>query len=325
MKILIADSFPEIHRHSLGKAGHLITFEPALDEHSLAEAIADHEVLIVRSTKVTAATLESGSNLKLVVRAGAGTNTIDKPSARELGVNVCNVPGANAAAVAELAMGLIISIDRQIPANVQDLKNHTWNKKKYAQARGLYGRKLGILGVGAIGLAVADRARAFGMEVFAVEKKGRAASAEKRIHDAGIQQVATTEELLALCDIISLHLPANDATTGMVNAEFLRHMKHGAILINTSRGELIDEQALIEAMDNKEIRAGVDVYNNEPGAADDTFHSSLATHARVCGTHHIGASTEQAQDAVASGVLDVIKAYEQGNIRNCVNCVNCVN
>lgn len=319
MNILIADSFPSTHQQVLSDEGHHITFDPSLDETTLAAAMADNEILIVRSTKVNAAALAAGKQLKLVIRAGAGTNTIDKPSATELGVSVCNVPGANAIAVAELVMGLMISIDRNIPANVHDLQNGIWNKKKYAKARGLYGQKLGILGVGAIGLAVAERARAFGIELFALDKPERSDAARKRLNNAGIQLLPTQQDLLSQCDIVSLHLPATDSTRGMVNADFLSTMKPGAMLINTSRGELIDEAALINAMDNQGIRAGLDVYANEPGASDHHFDSALAGHPNVCGTHHIGASTDQAQVAVANGTLDVITAYQQGEFRNCVN------
>ena len=319
MKILIADTFPAGHSEKLTADGHQITINPSLDGDTLVDAIADNEVLIVRSTKVNADTLEAGTELKLVVRAGAGTNTIDKSLAGEIGIRVCNVPGANAVAVAELVMGLIIAIDRNIPANASDLKNNVWNKKKYSKAQGLYGQKVGILGLGSIGFAVAERANAFGMPVYAVGKSGRSELAEKRISDAGISQLGSLKELLKTCNIVSLHMPATDDTKFMVNASFLDNMKNGAVLINTSRGELIDEAALIEAMDSKGIRVGLDVYNNEPGAGDNSFDSELASHPGVCGTHHIGASTEQAQIAVADGVLGVIQSYEDDELRNCVN------
>ena len=319
MKILIADSFPQSHIDELISSGHEVSIDPGLDGDTLADAIVDNEVLIVRSTKVNADTLESGSALKLVIRAGAGTNTIDKPLAAEIGIKVCNVPGANAIAVAELVMGLIIAIDRNIPSNATDLKNKIWNKKKYSVAQGLYGQSIGILGLGAIGLAVAERANAFGIKVFAVAKSGRSDEAEKRISEAGITQLASQDELLESCDIISLHMPATEETTGMVNQTFLNKMKDGAMLINSSRGELVDETALLDAMQNKGIRAGLDVYNNEPGAGDNGFESTLANHPAVCGTHHIGASTTQAQIAVANGVLDVIRSYEGDGLINCVN------
>ena len=319
MKILIADSFPASHQEKLVAGGHQITFDAALEGDALQSAIADHEVLIVRSTKVPAATLTAASHLKLVIRAGAGTNTIDKNSASELGIRVCNVPGANSIAVAELVMGMMISLDRNIPDNVSDLNNGIWNKKKYSVARGLYGQSVGILGLGSIGFAVAERARAFGMDVFAISKPDRSDAASQRIKEAGIQQLASLDELLEKCDIVTLHMPATEDTTGMVNKAFINKMKDGAMLINTSRGELMDEAAVLDAIDSKGIRVGLDVYNNEPGAGDSSFSSDIATHPGVCSTHHIGASTTQAQVAVSDGVLDVIAAYEKGEFKNCVN------
>ncbi len=319
MNILIADSFPESYQSELIKNGHQITFNPALQGDALGEALGDHEILIVRSTKVDAAAIDAGTALRLVIRAGAGTNSIDKAHAASKGVRVCNVPGANAIAVAELVIGLIIAIDRHIPDNVSDLRNKVWAKKKYASAQGLYGQKLGLLGLGAIGLAVAERAAAFGIRVHALAKPGRSQDAEKRISDLGIVQLASLDDLLATCDIVSLHLPVTPETNKMVDKTFLDKMKHGAMLINTSRGDLVDEAALIEAMESKGIRAGLDVYDNEPGAGDDRFDSAIAAHPGVCGTHHIGASTEQAQMAVAEGVLQVVRSYQQGDLQNCVN------
>ncbi len=319
MKILIADSFPESHAAQLTDLGHELQIDPALEGDALTDAISDNEVLIVRSTKVSAENIDAGTCLKLIIRAGAGTNTIDKAHAADKNVRVCNVPGANSVAVAELVMGLIIAIDRNIADNVSDLKNKTWNKKKYSKAQGLYGQSMGILGLGAIGLAVAERANAFGIKVYALAKSGRTDEANKRISDASIAQLDSLDQLLETCDIISLHMPSNDDTNKMVNQSFLGKMKDGAMLINSSRGELVDEAALLDAMNSKGIRAGLDVYDNEPGAGDDSFDSAIAAHPSVCGTHHIGASTEQAQTAVADGVIAVIQTFESGSLKFCVN------
>ena len=319
MKILIADSFPDTHAGTLQQMGHECTNSPGLDADTLPGAIGDHDVLIVRSTKVNADTLDAGTDLQLVIRAGAGTNTIDKQHAAEKGIRVCNVPGANAIAVAELVMGMIIAIDRNIADNVSDLRQQQWNKKKYSVARGLHGQKLGILGLGAIGMALAERARAFGMEVYGVTRPNRSDLARKRIANAGIKELETFEQVAATCDIISLHLPAVEDTRGLVNREFLAQMKPGAVLINTSRGDLVDEAALIEAMNERGIRAGLDVFANEPSSGQCEFDCALGAHPNVVGTHHIGASTSQAQTAVADGVIEVIKAFGQGETLNCVN------
>ncbi len=319
MKILLADSFPPTHIDLLKSQGHSTSSHADLDENTLPAAITDHEILIVRSTKVTAQTLAQADSLKLVIRAGAGTNTIDKSHAAQMGIAVANVPGANALAVAELTMGLIIAIDRKLADNVADLRNTIWNKKKYCKAQGLYGKNIGILGMGAVGLAVAIRAHAFGMNVYAVNSDRRSVDTMIQMTKVGVRSLVDQNDVLALCDIISVHVPYSEQTKNMVNAEFLSNMKEGAMLINTSRGELVDEVALIEAMNQRGIRAGLDVYQNEPGAGDNAFISELAQHAALVGTHHIGASTEQAQIAVADGVLAVIASYQDHNLINQVN------
>lgn len=319
MKILIADSFPEGHAEQLSVNGHRCTINPALDADTLVEAIQDHEVLVVRSTKVTSDALDAAESLRLVIRAGAGTNTIDKQHAADKNIAVCNVPGANAVAVAELVFGLLICLDRNIADNVADLRDGAWDKKRYSKARGLFGQSIGILGLGAIGFAVAERARAFGMEVCVVAKSGRDATTSDRISQLGIVELDNQQALLNHCDIISLHLPANDQTNGMVDADFLGEMKDGATLINSSRGELVNEEALLAAIESRGLRAGLDVYSNEPAESRGSFNCKLASHPAVCGTHHIGASTDQAQTAVADGVLRVIAAFEKGEKLNCVN------
>ena len=319
MKILIADNFPESRQHALSAAGHRITFNPGLEGDALGQALAGHEILVVRGTKVTAAMLDAGAALKLVVRAGAGTNSIDKVHAADNGVRVCNVPGANAIAVAELVIGLIIAIDRHIAGNIIDLRNRRWRKKMYGDARGLYGQTLGILGLGAIGLAVAQRAHAFGMRVCAKKNPNRPQAVRQGIAAWEIVEIDTIEELTGISDIISLHLPLTGETNQLVDEAFLARMKDGAMLINTARGELLDEAALVRAMDSKGIRAGLDVYQNEPGSGEAVFESALANHPNVRGTHHIGASTEQAQTAVADGVLRVVESFEKGELLYCVN------
>ncbi len=319
MKILIADNFPSPHQHELRTAGHQVTFNSSLDGEAIGQALADHEILIVRSTKVDAAILQAGTALRLVIRAGAGTNSIDKVAAAAAGVRVCNVPGANAIAVAELVMGLIIAIDRNLAGNINDLRNQRWNKRTHSKADGLHGMTMGILGLGAIGLAVAQRAHAFGMRLCTVARKSWHAPAGKGIENWGIVELDSLEALLGDCDIISLHLPFTAETERLVDDKFLASMKDGAILINAARGELLDEAALIRAMDRKGIRAGLDVYQNEPTSGEAAFESALANHPNVCGTHHIGASTEQAQIAVADGVLRVIDSLEKDQLIHCVN------
>lgn len=319
MKVLLADALPDAAVQQLEAAGDDVTRLPELNADTLPDAIAGHEVLVVRSTKVTADALAAADKLGLIVRAGAGTNNIDGDRAAELGIFVCNVPGKNALAVAELTMGLLIAVDRHIAAGTADLRAGTWNKKAYSKADGLFGRRMGIIGVGDIGVATAARAWAFGIDVVAVAKQGRSHAAVARAEAAGIQWVDDLDELLTTSDIVSLHVPGAPDTKGMVDVDFLAKMKDGAILLNTSRGDVIDEPALIEAMDARGIRAGLDVFADEPGSGTADFDSALAKHPSVVATHHVGASTEQAQNAVTDGTLEAIDAYRTGSPINCVN------
>ncbi len=319
MKILFADSVDESRLEQLTTHGHECVVNSGLDADSIPSAIAGVDVLVVRSTKVTADAIAASSQLSLIVRAGAGTDNIDKSAASEAGVYVCNVPGRNAVAVAELTMGLLLAIDRRIADNTADLRAGVWNKGIYSEADGIQGKHLGIVGLGDIGLAVAERAKAFGMTVSTVRKDGRSPAVQAMIRSVGIRLVDTQDQLLAESDVVSVHVPKSPDTAGLVNKDFLAKMADDSILLNTSRGEVVDEEALLEALNTRGIRAGLDVYANEPSGKTADWTSDLAQHPRVVGTHHIGASTNQAQEAVADGTVETILAYLSGNIRNCVN------
>jgi len=274
---------------------------------------------VVRSTRVEAAALEAADSLKLVVRAGAGINTIDTARARALGIDVCNVPGANALAVAELTLGLILAADRRIPDNVADLRTGVWNKKGYSKARGLFGGALGIVGAGAIGLAVAERAAAFGMRILVLASPRRGDAARARLAAVGATEVSSLGELAERSDYLTLHVPGGAQTRGLVDRDILARMSPGAVLVNTSRADVVDEAALLEALDARDLRAVVDVYDGEPASGEARFDSPLARHPNVYGTHHIGASTTQAQSAVADGVVKIIAVFVDGKVVNCVN------
>lgn len=322
MNILFADKFPEHGLDRLRGLGHSCDYQPELTAVDLPKKIAGREILVVRSTGVEAAAIEAADRLRMIIRAGAGTNTIDKDSAAEKSIRVCNVPGKNAPAVAELTMGLLLAIDRNIPDNVADLRAGRWNKKKYSVAEGLYGRDIGIVGLGAVGLAVAERAAAFGMHVHVIRKSGRPEDVAKRLARLNAFEVDDLDALAERCGVLSFHVPASPETRGLVNEALLDRMATGSIILNTSRGDVIDEQALINAMENQGIRAGLDVYQDEPGSGEGEFGSVLARHPNVYGTHHIGASTAQAQNAVAEGVVEIIDAFVQGRVLNCVNLSN---
>jgi len=221
--------------------------------------------------------------------------------------------------VAELTMGLILAIDRRIADNVADLRRGRWEKKEYAKADGLLGSTLGIIGLGSIGLCVAERAAGFGIRVQALARPGRRPDVVVRAEDLGITFCDTLPDLLATSDIVSLHVPAHANTKRLVDAEFLDRMRPGAILVNTSRGDVVDEKALLRALDAGRVRAGLDVYADEPGSGSSDWTSAVAQHPGVVGTHHIGASTRQAQQAIADGVVEIVDAFATGGSRHCVN------
>ena len=319
MRVLVADNLPGFFVERLNALGIACEVMPRLTAGELKEHISGYEVLVVRSTGVNSATLEAGTKLGLVVRAGAGTNTIDCSMASRLGIAVSNVPGRNAIAVAELTLGLMFAVDRYIACATVDARAGIWNKNYYGKARGLYGATLGILGMGSIGLEVAERAIACGLHVITTKTPAHPPATLQHMNRIGVSCKPDLESLLAVSDIVSLHVPAWPTNLGMVNSYFLAAMKPDAILINTSRGSVVDEPALINALDTTDIRAGIDVCDDEPASGYGKFHSELAKHPKVTFTHHIGASTRQAQTAVAEGAIEVIAQYRRGVTINRVN------
>ena len=319
MRVLVADRFPDRQLEKLRKRGHDLRYEPDLDATSLPGSMVDTEILVVRSSEVTREAIEKAEELGLIVRAGAGTNTIDVDTASARSVYVSNIPGKNAVAVAELTMGLMLALDRRIPDNVADLRKERWRKTEFSKGRGLMGRRLGIIGLGSIGLEVASRARAFGMKVAGVEKPDRSEEQELMITDLRIKLYPDLASMLPDCDIVTLHVPATPESTGLVDRAFLSEMKDGSILINTSRAEVVVAEDLMTALDEKEMWAGLDVFADEPESGEASYHSALAQHPRVYGTHHIGASTDQAQEEIAKQVIKVIDGYCDGEVRNVVN------
>jgi D-3-phosphoglycerate dehydrogenase len=329
MKVLIADQFEQSGIEGLRGAGCEVVYEPSLKDEALAAALAETkaEVLVVRSTKVTAAMMEAGS-LALIVRAGAGYNTIDVAGASARGVYVSNCPGKNATAVAELAFGLIAALDRRIPDNVADLRAGTWNKKEYSKARGLQGRVLGLLGFGSIGQALARRAQAFGMDVLVwsrrFEREPGADLAAYGLDPAGRESRATIapspRAVVEQSDIVSVHVALGPDTKGFVGAELLGAMKPGATFINTARAEVVDYGALERAVREKGLRVGLDVFRDEPSTGTGQYSDALLQLPGVYGTHHIGASTEQAQEAIAAETVRIVASFKNtGRVPNVVN------
>lgn len=317
MRVLVADKFEKSGLDGLASLGCEVISEPELVDDALNVAIKEKspDVLIVRSTKVSGSMIE-GSTLKVIIRAGAGYNTIDVNAATESGVWVANCPGKNSAAVAELAFGLMLALDRFIPDNVSDLRSGKWNKKTYGKANGLMGTTLGLVGMGMIGQEMVARAKAFGMNVIAHSSWMTDEDAAK----FGVQRAASLEDLAAKSDIVSVHCSLRPETKGMLGASFFNAMEPGAMFINTSRAEVVDQTALLDAVKSGKIRAGLDVFDGEPSSAEGTYDGPLKDMPGVYCTHHIGASTNQAQEAVAAETVRIVREFmANGSVPNAVN------
>jgi D-3-phosphoglycerate dehydrogenase len=322
MNILIADKFEKTGIDGLAALGASVAYEPAAGAEGLGAAIerVRPDVLVVRSSKVPAAALQNASSLKVIIRAGAGVDNIEVPAATAKGISVCNCPGMNAVAVAELAMAHLLACDRRIVDQTVELRSGKWNKKEYAKARGLKGSTLGIVGLGAIGEAVAKRAQAFEMDVVGWSRSLTPAAAS----DAGIRFGGTDRaallKMVGGCDAVSIHVALVPETKHLCNAEFFAAMKPGACFINTSRGGVVDEAALRDAVKAKGIRVGLDVYEGQPPSPQADFATPMAQVAGASLTHHCGASTDQAQAAVADEVVRIARVFkETGRVENCVN------
>jgi D-3-phosphoglycerate dehydrogenase len=321
MKVLVADKFEQSGIDGLKAAGCDVLYQPDLKDDTLTTAIRDTaaDVLVVRGTSVTAPMLEAGA-LSLVVRAGAGYNTIDVATASRRGIYVSNCPGKNAIAVAELAFALMLSLDRRVPDNVAELRAGTWNKKEYSKAKGLFGRTLGLLGYGNIGQEMAKRAHAFGMPIVVWSR--RFATGKENVADEPIpmQLAASPAEVAERCDVLSVHLALNADTKGLVNAGILNKLKRGSYFVNTARAEVVDYPALEHAIRERDLRVGLDVFGNEPTSPTGPFTDAMASLQNVYGTHHIGASTDQAQEAIAGETVRIIASYKDtGKVPNVVN------
>lgn len=329
MKVLVADQFEQSGLDGLKAAGCEVVYDPALRDDALMMALGETraEALVVRSTRVTATMMDAGS-LALIVRAGAGYNTIDVTAASARGIYVANCPGRNAIAVAELAFGLILALDRRIPDNVAELRAGRWNKKEFSKATGLYGRTLGILGFGSIAQELARRAQAFGLNIviwsrrfdenpgvdlgtYGLERTGR---------DSRVTIATSPQAVAEQADILSVHLALGPETQGLVSADVLGRLRHGAFFINTARAEVVDYAALAQAVRERGIRVGLDVFPDEPATPTAEFSGPLLQEPGVYGTHHIGASTEQAQEAIAAETVRIVRSFtETGRVPNVVN------
>jgi D-3-phosphoglycerate dehydrogenase len=318
-KVLIADKLSAFVIQELQKWCDLV-----IDSNSKGEALIkkiseiNPSIIIVRSTEITKDHIKVAKDLALIIRAGAGVNNIDVVESSLRGIYVANCPGQNSIAVAELTIGHLINLDRRITNNNIDIWNNKWNKKEYGKANGLCGRTLGLLGCGQIGRQVVKRALSFNMNV----KVWDIAVTPEQAKEMGVIYCATPEDCCKKSDAISIHLPLIIPDTKyLVNSKLLNLLNDGAYVINTSRGGLINEQDLLEAIQLKNLRCALDVYENEPEANDKEFKDkNISSCPNIYGTHHIGASTEQAEEAVGRETIHIVKSFlTKGFVPNCVN------
>lgn len=322
MKVFVADKFEKAGLDGLKALGCEVLNDPNAGATGLAGLVATHdpEVLIVRSTKVQAPVFEGAKKLKLIVRAGSGVDNIDVPAASKHGVSVCNCPGMNAVAVAELTMALILCCDRRVADQCSSAKAGKWNKKEFAKAKGLKGLTLGVAGTGAIGKEVIKRAKAFGMNVVAWSDHLTPAEAQEIGCEFGGTQPAHLIDFAKRCDVVSVHIPLVEGTKKLFGKQFFDAMKPGSYFINTSRGGVVDEAALREAVKSKNLRVGLDVYDPQPTDTESAWQCETANLPGVYTTHHCGASTDQAQMAVADEAVRIVKVFKaEGRAENCVN------
>jgi len=318
MRVLVADPFPDAALGDLRALGLEVDYRPAIGETGLLQVVADAGILVVRSTKVNRDVIEAARCLDLIVRAGAGVNTIDVGAASRRAIYVANCPGKNATAVAELTMALILALDRRVPDAVFLLRSGNFDKREYSKAKGLFGQTIGIAGLGSIGREVLVRARSFGLVAHAWSRT----LTPQKAQDLGVAFANSLEQLATRADILTLHLPLTQSTRRLVNREVIEAMRDGAMLVNTARAELVDEDALVDLLSKKKLRVGLDVFDGQPTASQGAVSSKLLGLPSVYATPHIGASTEQAQLAIAREAVRVVKSFlAESDVPNVVNVI----
>jgi D-3-phosphoglycerate dehydrogenase len=260
--------------------------------------------------------MEAADALQLIIRAGAGTNTIDTQAAAKRAIHVANCPGKNAVAVAELTLGLLLALDRAIPDNVASLRAGRWEKKRFSKGRGLHGRTLGVIGMGRIGQEVVTRAQAFGMVCVAWSRS----LTDERANALGVTRCATVKEVFAQSDAVAIHVAMTRETKHLVGAEELAAMPDGGFVIHAARGGVVDDEALASEIEAGRLRAASDVYEDEPKGGQADYDGRFRALEGFYGTHHIGASTEQAQQAIGDEVVRIVGHWlDTGEALNCVN------
>lgn len=311
-KILVSDPIsPEGLKSLTEHKDFEVDVNTELSKTELAETITNYEGLIVRSqTQVTSDIISAAPNLKVIARAGVGVDNIDVDAATKHGVIVINAPDGNTISATEHSMAMILSMARNVPQAHQSLKNGKWDRKIYRGTE-LYNKTLGVIGAGRIGIGVAKRAQSFGMNILAFDPY----LSEDKAKELNVTR-ATVEEIAEQADFVTVHTPLTPKTKGIVDEAFFDKAKPTLQIINVARGGIIDEDALIEALDANQIQgAAIDVFETEP-ATD----SPLVAHDKIIVTPHLGASTVEAQEKVAVSVAnEIVDIFEQGNVVNAIN------
>ncbi|MGB7295078.1 MAG: NAD(P)-dependent oxidoreductase [Candidatus Aminicenantales bacterium] len=294
-KILLADSLDKEATEKIRSIpGFEVTIKTGMDEAELMRTIPGYNAVVVRSaTKVTRKVIEAASGLEIIVRAGIGLDNVDAGAAKEKGIKVANTPAATTICVAELTLGLMLGAVRQLGRANLSMKEHKWEKKAFSGTE-LYGKTLGIIGGGRIGLAVAERALAFGMKILVYD----VIRVETKL---SVNQVEM-EELLSRSDIITLHTPKQ--AKPLLGREEFQKMKDGVILVNAARGGVVDETALLEALNSGKVRAAaLDVFEKEPPT-----DFALIDHPNVLVAPHIGAAAQEGQKRAGLEVVRILEA-----------------
>jgi D-3-phosphoglycerate dehydrogenase len=301
-KILITDGLDE-RGQSILRASAEVDDKSGISAEDLVNVIGDYDGLIVRGrTRVTAAVLEAASNLKVVGRAGVGVDNIELDAAKKHNVAVVNAPTSTTIAVAELTFGLLLALAREIPRGDASMKQGNWIKKELEGVE-LNGKTLGVIGYGRIGTEVGRRAAAFGMSVVVYDPD---VSEDELVH--GDAEPVSLQDLFAWSDFISLHLPLNVQTRDLIGPMAFSQMKEGVRIVSTARGGIIDEAALLDALNQGKVAgAALDVFTKEPPGLTE-----LVSHPRVIATPHMGAQTAEAQSRAAEDIAAEVLAALRG-------------
>ena len=306
----------EAHLDAFRALGLTVEYKPTLTADELPAAIEDASIVVARSKEVKAQAIARAKALALIVRAGAGVNTIDVKAASAQRHLRRQLPGQERDRGGRADDGAAARARSAHPDQVRDLRAGAWNKKEYGKADGLFGRTLGVVGTGSIGQEVIRRARAFGMQVVAWSRS----LDDARAAELGVERMRTVPELCGRADAVTLHVALAPETRGLIGEAALARMRPRTMLVNAARAEIVDSQALERAIAEKQLRVASDVFDDEPKGGSGAFADALGQNAAVYGTHHVGASTSQAQSAIADETVRIVRAFvERGEVPNCVN------